>query len=523
MRFSGIKKSRILSCKNRKVTETLYHEAKYIRDMISQEVARLQRKFPGKEFQVALLYEKPMSHLPFGSADPILLYSILDTYDDSQIPDIEHPDSDTYDVFWIYISEPKAITGGCNPKSDNRLNNCLYNYLKMGYRTKWKLSQAIKTSELLKERLHLSRQDPISIQLIPEVKTASSICINVTGDHYYQSNKKHKRSISLVLANGHYSLIRNPERQLTNWMESLDKFKEYLYKSPNYAYIELFERCSQAIPANEPLDPQEAYWISDTMREILLSDQERIFRAEVEYKEDMTNVFSYSKKNKYTQYDLNNAKALGLKYSLIQDGFPNALCEGGSAGQIAKRIINIIWEALCQRSYTYEKESKNFSIPEGTVVKKYQPTGYRKVLFKLSYSDQLFKEENPEDSPLIACQKDAPKTLGALKYEKEDSVSEDGVSKDNVSGDNVSKDNVSGDNVSEDNVSKDNISEDDEAGAGWEIEDDYYLIPSWRSAEIHARALAEVIIPEQQERPDQLFPLEEGEYCEQCIDQVTTN
>jgi hypothetical protein len=27
-----------------------------------------------------------------------------------------------------------------------------------------------------------------------------------------------------------------------------------------------FERCSLSIPANEPLDPQEAKWISDTMR-----------------------------------------------------------------------------------------------------------------------------------------------------------------------------------------------------------------------------------------------------------------
>ena len=28
----------------------------------------------------------------------------------------------------------------------------------------------------------------------------------------------------------------------------------------------LFEKCSNSIPANEPLDPQEAKWISDTMR-----------------------------------------------------------------------------------------------------------------------------------------------------------------------------------------------------------------------------------------------------------------
>ena len=65
--------------------------------------------------------------------------------------------------------------------------------------------------------------------------------------------------------------------------------------------------------------------------------------------------------------------------------------EGGPASQIAKRIINIIWGALCQRNYTYEPESDSFSIPEGAVVKEFQPVGYRKVLFKLSYSDNVFR------------------------------------------------------------------------------------------------------------------------------------
>lgn len=297
----------------------------------------------------------------------------------------------------------------------------------------------------------------------------------------------------------------------------------------------LFERCSIPIPANDPLDPQEAKWISDTMRGGLIwADNEwrgygrqydftsmypyllqkysfpikkgkfcilpdyrynnkgtmmahfGIFHAEVELREEMRSVFSYSKQNKYTQHDLNNARALGLKYTLIQNRQYNALIydsktifpgsvmfgaiveflfkiksEGGPAGQLAKRIINMIWGALCQRRYTYEQESKSFSIPEGAIVKEYQPIEYRKVLFKLSYPDQIFKGEYPriapfltsvarktvseairphkdrvkrvhtdgfileEDEmqspsfPLIECKKDAPKILGALKFEKE--------------------------------------------------------------------------------------------------------
>ena len=208
-----------------------------------------------------------------------------------------------------------------------------------------------------------------------------------------------------------------------------------------------------------------------------------IFRAEVELHDEKRNLFSYSKKNLYTQHDLNNARALGLKYKLIQDGIPNALIydskalfpgsimfgaiveflfkiksEGGLASQIAKRILNMIWGALCQRNYAYEPESKSFNIPEGAVVEEYQPVGYRKVLFKLSYPDNIFRgeysriasfltsvaqktvseairphadkvrrvhtdgfilEENPEQPNLISCPDNAPKTLGALKFEKE--------------------------------------------------------------------------------------------------------
>src|SRR5271170_5349411 len=237
----------------------------------------------------------------------------------------------------------------------------------------------------------------------------------------------------------------------------------------------IFEKCSHSIPANDPLDSQEAKWISDIMQGGLIwADNDwkgygrqydftsmypyllqkyffpikkgkfctlqdyrynnrgnmmsyyGIFHAEVEFREEMRNVFSYSKQNKYTQHDLNNARALELKYTLIQDGSPNALiydskalfpgsimfgvvveflfkikCEEGPAGQIAKRILNTIWGALCQRSYTYEHESKSFSIPEGAIVEEYQPIEHKKVLFKLSYSDRLFKGEYPRIAPFL--------------------------------------------------------------------------------------------------------------------------
>jgi hypothetical protein len=85
--------------------------------------------------------------------------------------------------------------------------------------------------------------------------------------------------------------------------------------------------------------------------------------------------------------------------------------------------------------------------------------------------------------------------------------------------------------------------------AGWEIENDYYLTPPWRSAEVHARALADIVAPEPARRIPMTYEqlmdkhrnslielnitlcreclhpikIEEGEYCEQCIGQVTAN
>ena len=544
MRFPGMKESRFLDCKNAKIAESYYYGAEYNREMIMEEVARLQRRYPGKEFRVSIPYHRPMSGNRFGSADSAHLFSLLDHYDESNMPDDDSLEPETFDRFWVYINKPIVLAGGCNPKQDG-LNDCLYNCLKMAYGTKYKLPQNIKTPELLKQRLRLQRTDSVPVKLIDEVELASSICINVIG--YYQSNKVYRRVIHLVLANGHYSLARNPERKRAKWLskpgipityqenyktyevelydgkkqwtQPLAEFKdqsqkEYCFipvrrKKDGYfesveeafhrfnqeseALLEksrklgipmdmrlcagkeklmalwLFEKCSNSIPANDPLDPQEAKWISDTMRGGLIwADNEwkgygrqydftsmypyllqkyffpvkkgkfytlpdyrynnrgammayyGIFRAEVELCEKKRNLFSYSKKNLYTQHDLNNARALGLSYKLIQDGFPNALVydskalfpgpimfgaiveflfkiksEGGPASQIAKRILNMIWGALCQRNYAYEPESKSFNIPEGAVVEEYQPVGYKKVLFKLSYPDNVFRGEYP--------------------------------------------------------------------------------------------------------------------------------
>jgi hypothetical protein len=296
----------------------------------------------------------------------------------------------------------------------------------------------------------------------------------------------------------------------------------------------LFERLSIAVPANKPLDPIEAKWISDAMMGgIIWADNNwegygrqydntslypsiqqsaltfptgqgkfqtlkdfvnhrgyilyGIFRAEVEYKDDILPLFRYNKKNIYTHIDLSRARELGLQVTLIQDDKPNALIyeketrtpgevifgeyvnflftklknQGGIAGRVAKRILNTLWGALCQRNKSYHTISIDddiFDFPEGEMLESIIPINDsqwtlqfsnpgnlfkgeypriapfilaqgRKIISQQieSYKDQVRRihtdgfilEEDPDQPNLIMCQKDANKTLKTLKFEKE--------------------------------------------------------------------------------------------------------
>ena len=209
-----------------------------------------------------------------------------------------------------------------------------------------------------------------------------------------------------------------------------------------------------------------------------------IFRAIIEHKEEVAPLFRYNKHNKYTHIDLSRAKALGLQISLIQDG-PNALIyeketripgnvifgeyinflfqlktTGGIIGRVAKRILNTLWGALCQRNKSYHDvdESDIFDFPEGEMLDSIIPTHASQWVFQFSNPSKIFKgeyprispfllaqgrkiiseqvepykdkvkhihtdgfilDELPEQSPLIRCAENASTTLKKLKYEKE--------------------------------------------------------------------------------------------------------
>src|SRR5213082_2815970 len=112
------------------------------------------------------------------------------------------------------MRDPPALSGGCDSKNDNGLNDCLYHCLYYAYGTFSKMPKAIERPEVLKKALGLQRTDPVPVSCIGEVeRLARSIAINITGEATRLSESPAYRRITLILANGHYSLAQNPGRK----------------------------------------------------------------------------------------------------------------------------------------------------------------------------------------------------------------------------------------------------------------------------------------------------------------------
>ena len=97
------------------------------------------------------------------------------------------------------------------------MNDCLYQCLYYAYGTFSKMPKTIEKPDILKKALGLERTDPIPISCIEKVeRLARSIAINIVGDVTRISGSSAHRQITLTLANGHYSIIPNPDRRQTN-------------------------------------------------------------------------------------------------------------------------------------------------------------------------------------------------------------------------------------------------------------------------------------------------------------------
>lgn len=543
------------------ITEIKYSGRGYSRRYVSKIDQELKTRFPNKHFQIILPYEtwKPGSWTY--NYEDASLFSLLDHYDESCIPP-DGGDPESFNRFIIYVKDPPALSGGCDPQKDNGMNDCLYHCLYHAYGTFSKMPKTIEKPDILKKALGLQRTDPVPVSCIEKVEhLARSIAIDITGDFTRISKSPAQRRITLILAYGHYSLASNPGRKKIDAVDKKPKTpltyqedgvnnqvkvyngkdvqsiripefrklkskmygkccfisveknrKTGIFESVQEAYARiheernillaeskkigltidlfmcngsykqtalwLFERLSQAVPANELLDPIESKWISEAMMGgIIWADNDwkghgrqydetslypsiqqsaltfpihkgkfqtlkdfinhggygiyGIFYAEVKKKSEI--LFRYNKHNRYTHIDLFRAKALGLQVNLIQDGSPNALVYeketripgtvifgeyvnflfklknlGGIVSKVAKRILNTLWGALCQRKRSYYNISNSdphiFEYPEGEILDSIIPIDDNQWTFQFFNPGSLFKGEYPRIAPFILAQ-----------------------------------------------------------------------------------------------------------------------
>ncbi|UZO26397.1 uncharacterized protein OCT59_018624 [Rhizophagus irregularis] len=242
----------------------------------------------------------------------------------------------------------------------------------------------------------------------------------------------------------------------------------------------LFERFSVGVPANDPLDPVEAEWISDAMMGGLIwADNEwkgygRQYDVTSLYpsiQQSNANfpirqgerpegkvsgndiLFRQNKRGVYTFIDLQRAKKLGLDIQLIQDGKPNALIYDREA-RIPGTVIFGEGNAITRQANADQTDPFEVSrrprtcsiVPVGSDQWRFQFTNpgspfkgeYPRIApFLLAHgrkttsellepykdkvrrihTDGFILEEQPSSPTLITCPENASKALKALKFE----------------------------------------------------------------------------------------------------------
>ncbi|GET55695.1 hypothetical protein GLOIN_2v1472929 [Rhizophagus irregularis DAOM 181602=DAOM 197198] len=306
------------------IKELQYSGARFSRGAIARLGQRLQSRYLTHKFQILLPYENWKPGGWTSGNQPASLFSLLDHYDEAQLPDDADPDY--FERFIIYIRDTPPVAGGCN----GELNDCLYECLKYIYGTFSKMPKSIEKPEYIKKALGLNRDAPIPVSCMDKVEQlAGSLAINIVGD---------------------------------------------------------ITRISKRIPANDPLDPIEVEWLSDAMMGGLIwADNE--WKGYGRQRGKFQTLNDFVDHRGYALYGLFRAK-------LIQDGKPNALIydrdaripgtvifgeyvhflfkiknQGGIAGRVAKRVLNTLWGALCQRKRNYKTlttdQTDPFTFPEG--------------------------------------------------------------------------------------------------------------------------------------------------------------
>ena len=126
------------------IKELQFSGARFSRGAIARLGQRLQSQYPNCKFQILLPYENWKPGGWTSGNEPVSLFSLLDHYDEAQLPDDADPDY--FERFIIYARDAPPAAGGCNGK----LNDCLYRCLKHIYDTFSKMPKSIEKPEYIK-------------------------------------------------------------------------------------------------------------------------------------------------------------------------------------------------------------------------------------------------------------------------------------------------------------------------------------------------------------------------------------
>ncbi|GBC27834.2 hypothetical protein GLOIN_2v1793417 [Rhizophagus irregularis DAOM 181602=DAOM 197198] len=425
------------------------------------QYSRIARTIPTRpdikelqKFQILLPYENWKPGGWTSGNQPASLFSLLDHYDEAQLSDDADPDY--FERFIIYVRDASPVAGGCN----GELNDCLYECLKYIYGTFSKMPKSIEKPEYIKKALGLNHDALIPVSCMDKVEQlAGSLAINIVGDITRISKSKSDRRVTLILLEGHYSLALNPGRlhpskidrkrnlpivyhkdgtnnvvtiyngktvksctigQFQKTKNSKSSFisveknrKTGIYETLEEAYQRIHEERdvflqttkNVGIPANDPLDPIEAEWLSDAMMGGLIWADNEWKGYERQY--DATSLYpSIQQSNAnfpirwgkfQTLNDFVDHRGYALyglfRAKLIQDGKPNALIYDREA-----RIPGTVIFA-CSRKITSEA---------------IQP--YKDKVRRI-HTDGFILEEQPDSPVLFTCSENADTTLKTFKFE----------------------------------------------------------------------------------------------------------
>jgi hypothetical protein len=149
-----------------------------------------------------------------------------------------------------------------------------------------------------------------------------------------------------------------------------------------------------------------------------------IYRVEIERIDTM--LFRYNCKNYYTQIDLTEAKHLGLKMKIIEDGKPNFLFYDRS-GMIegnklfaeyvdilyklkekgirkAKSILNCLWGALCQKDelkLVFQKKGPEIDLKEDRTITEMYPLNSKDEMIKFVKNDKYYATNFARMKPFL--------------------------------------------------------------------------------------------------------------------------